>query len=81
MGHAMDPQKFGTITIMDLFCGAIPSPLKNINTIYPKTNKLLGKLVLWQTSTYHECFHKNLRLSLLVPTTTLSKDIKMGILT
>jgi hypothetical protein len=81
MGHEMDPQKFGNIIVMDLFCDTNPSPLKNINTIYPKTNKLLGNLVSWQTSIYHECFHNKLKLSLLEPATTLSKDIRMGILT
>jgi len=66
---------------MDLFCDISPFSLKNINTIYSKTNKLLGNLVLWQTSTYHECFYNNLKLSLPEFVTTLSKDIKVGILT
>jgi hypothetical protein len=59
MGHAMDPQRIGSITIMNLFCDTSPYPLKNINTIYLKTNKLLGNLVLWQASTYHDNLHNN----------------------
>jgi hypothetical protein len=60
MGHAMDPQRIGSIIIMDFFCDTNICPLKNINTIYPKTNKLMGNLILWQTTTYHENLHNNL---------------------
>jgi hypothetical protein len=35
-------------------------------------------IVSWQTSTYHQCLHNNLKLSHFEPITTLSMDIIIG---
>ncbi len=46
--------------VMDLPCDISLGALKNIGTIHPKANELLGNLVLWQTTTYHHHLHNNL---------------------
>jgi hypothetical protein len=41
---------------MDLLCDTNLGALKNIDTTYPKTNKIFGNLVSWQITTFnHLC--------------------------
>jgi hypothetical protein len=46
--------------IMDLLCDTNLGALKNIDTIYPKANKLFGNLVSWQITTFNHHVHNHL---------------------
>jgi hypothetical protein len=82
MGHAMDPLRIRSITIMDIFCDINPCPLKNINTIYPKIDKLWA---IWFRGKPPPIISASIitlvRLSFPELATIISKDIRMRILT
>jgi hypothetical protein len=45
---------------MNLFCNTIFFALKDINTIYPKANELVGNLISWQPPTICQHLHNDL---------------------
>ncbi len=51
MGHTMDLNKRKGTNVMNLFCNTTFCAIKNINTICPKENELLGNQISWQAPT------------------------------
>jgi hypothetical protein len=55
----VDPNRMRNISVINLFCNTIICSLKQINTIYPKTNDFLNNLAFGHTITNHQNLHKN----------------------
>jgi hypothetical protein len=56
----MDPNRMRSIVVLDLLCNTTLGAFTYINTICPKTNQLLGNLVFWHTTIYHQSLHSHL---------------------